>query len=83
MNRDINFQLSGWETKGYRFSCHVSDSLVKLLNHISLMGTTNYKESKEAFVSGATGSSILHVNLVSSVALVSPSGQLSTLVHSV
>ena len=35
------------------------------------MGDTNYKESKEAFVSGATGSSVLHVNLVSSVALVS------------
>ncbi|PAV17776.1 GPI-anchored wall transfer 1 [Pyrrhoderma noxium] len=35
------------------------------------MGDTNYKESKEAFVSGATGSSVLHVNLVSSVALLS------------
>ena len=34
------------------------------------MGGENYKSSKEAFVSGATGSSITHVNLVSAAALV-------------
>ena len=34
--------------------------------------TEGYKTSKEAFVSGMTGSSITHVNLVSLVALVRP-----------
>jgi phosphatidylinositol glycan class W len=31
---------------------------------------SSYKLSKEAFVSGTTGSSILHINLISAVALV-------------
>ncbi|KAH7928358.1 GWT1-domain-containing protein [Leucogyrophana mollusca] len=31
----------------------------------------NYKASKEAFVSGATGSTILHINMISAVALAS------------
>lgn len=32
----------------------------------------NYKTSKEAFVSGTTGSSVLHVNVILAVGLVSP-----------
>ena len=35
--------------------------------------TQGYKTGKEAFVSGMTGSSITHINLVSLVALVRPS----------
>ena len=34
--------------------------------------TEGYKTDKEAFVSGMTGSSITHINLVSLVALVRP-----------
>lgn len=30
----------------------------------------DYKASKEAFVSGTTGSSVMHINVISSVALV-------------
>jgi hypothetical protein len=30
----------------------------------------DYKSSKEAFVSGTTGSNVLHINLISAVALV-------------
>lgn len=33
---------------------------------------SDYKASKEAFVSGATGSSVTHINIISAVALVYP-----------
>ena len=33
---------------------------------------SDYKASKEAFVSGTTGSSITHINIISAVALVYP-----------
>ena len=47
-----------------------------LASHSTVGGMSNdYKAAKEAFVSGMTGSSIMHVNLVSLVALVRQSAQ--------
>ena len=49
---------------------------IVLVSHSTVGGMSNdYKAAKEAFVSGMTGSSILHVNLVSLVALVRQSAQ--------
>ena len=40
---------------------------------------SGYKTSKEAFVSGMTGSSITHINTISAVALVYPPPSLAHL----
>ena len=56
--------LSTWYTS---FSTTTTLSVLPL---DAMSQYADYKASKEAFVSGMTGSSILHVNIVSSVAFV-------------
>ena len=41
-------------------------------DHSKMVLTSDYKHSKEAFVSGITGSTASHVNIISLVALVCP-----------
>lgn len=49
---------------------YITLELLLVSDDSSTMSTQDYKSSKEAFVSGMSGSSIGHVNMVSFVALV-------------